>query len=156
MNPNTQAHEIIAKNRASSRTQMKHTTSGVPAAAHVNDGVAGHRKHLRFAFVAQADVTALRKGWHLMADLSQLSACGCYVDTPEPFNVGTEVRLCIRHAGNSCEVHGRVIYVHKGWGMGILFDDAAGQQFDVLDGWLAELEHKQGGTVSSKFVVATH
>jgi hypothetical protein len=156
MSLNTQAHEVITKNCASSRTQMKQATSGAAETAHTTNGFAVHRKHLRFPFVAQADVTTLRKGWHLVADVSQLSACGCYVDTPEPFNVGTEVRLCIRHAGSSCELHGRVIYAHKGWGMGVLFDDAAGQQFDVLDGWLAELEHKQGVNISPKFMVAKH
>jgi PilZ domain len=100
------------------------------------------RKHLRFSLAAEADVTALRSGCHfchLLAGVSELSPDGCYLDTPDAFSIGTEVRVCIRHAGGSCELPGRVIYVHKGWGMGVLFGHAASEQFEVLDGWLAEL-----------------
>ena len=155
MSLNTQAHEAISETRACSRTQMKLAINEhARDVAHTTNPFVVQRKHLRFPLVAQAEVTALRKGWHLLADVSELSACGCYVDTPEPFGVGTEVHLCIRHAGSSCELHARVTYAHKGWGMGVLFDDVAGQQFDVLDRWLAELEHKQGVNISPKFMIA--
>jgi hypothetical protein len=146
MNLNTQAREAMNRSQAYSQPQSQLATCELPARpAHTIKGSAVHRKHLRFPFVAQAEVTTVRKGWHLVADVSELSARGCYLDTPEPFSAGTEVHLCIRHAGRRCELLGRVIYAHKGWGMGILFDDAAGQQFDTLDGWLAELEQSQGG-----------
>jgi hypothetical protein len=115
------------------------------------------RKHLRFSLVAEADVTALCSGCHfchLVASVSELSPRGCYLNTPDAFSVGTEVRLCIRHAGSSCELPGRVIYVHKGWGMGILFGDAAAEQFRVLDKWLAELEQKERDGVNPDCMVA--
>jgi PilZ domain len=149
MSPNTQAHEARSKSRARSRTLTRLAISE-PAAesAHTTNGCAVNRKHLRFSLLAQAEVTTLRRGWHLMAEVSQLSARGCYLDTPNPFTTGTEVRLHIRYAGSSCELLGRVIYAHKGWGMGVLFSDAAGQQFDILDEWLAEIEQEQNPNVS--------
>jgi hypothetical protein len=106
----------------------------------INKPFAVPRKHLRFALAAEAEVTALTNGLHLEAGVSELSACGCYLDTPTPFSAGTEVRLRIRRAGDSCELPGKVIYVHKGWGMGILFGHAATEQSRVLDKWLAEFE----------------
>jgi PilZ domain-containing protein len=107
-------------------------------------GFAIPRRHLRFWLAAEADVTALHSGRHLLATVSELSPRGCYVDTPDGFGVGTKVRLCIRHVGSNCELTGRVIYVHKGWGMGVLFDDGPATQFAGLDKWLAELARAQG------------
>ena len=157
MSLNTQAHEAMSRSRACFRPLITLAMNEPAAAtAPTTNGLAAHRKHLRFPLVAQAEVTTLRRGWHLVADVSELSARGCYLDTPDPFSTGTEVRLCIRYAGSSCELLGRVIYAHKGWGMGVLFGDAAGQQFDILDGWLAELEQKEGGKVSPERVVAKH
>lgn len=124
---------------------MNLTNEAAGRAALETKRFAAPRAHLRFSLAAQAEVTALPSGLHLVASVSELSACGCYVDTPEPFLGGTEVRVCIRHAGSSCELLGRVIYAHKGWGMGVLFANALGQQFDVLDKWLAELECRASG-----------
>lgn len=97
------------------------------------------RRHLRFSFAGEADVTAVHSGRHLMATVSELSRHGCYVDTPDAFNVGTKICLRICYAGRICELPGRVIYVHKGWGMGVLFGDASAGQLAALDEWLVEL-----------------
>ena len=109
------------------------TSSGFPA----------HREHLRFPVVAEADLTALHSGRHLMATVSELSRCGCYLDTPDAFNTGTEVCLHIRHDGHSCELPGKVIYMHQGWGMGVIFGEAAAGQLAALDEWLVELCRKK-------------
>jgi hypothetical protein len=113
------------------------------AARPIEGAVVNPRRHLRFSVAAaEADVTTLRSGRHLLAGLSEVSPRGCYLDTPEAFVVGTEVRVRIRYAGDSCELPGTVIYAHKGWGMGVLFGDAAAGQSAVLDRWLAELARK--------------
>jgi PilZ domain len=126
------------------RTHMNLITSepAAPAALPTN-GSAILREHPRFSLAAEADVTALHNGCHfchLLATISELGPRGCYLSTPDAFSVGTQVRLCIRHAGGSCELPGRVIYVHKGWGMGILFGQPAAEQSDVLNRWLARLK----------------
>jgi hypothetical protein len=101
---------------------------------------------------AEAEVTALTNGLHLEAGVSELSPCGCYLDTPTPFSAGTEVHVLIRYRGRCCELQGRVIYAHKGWGMGVLFDNVVGQQFEILDSWLVELEHERDGTKANRMV----
>jgi hypothetical protein len=120
------------------------TTSAFAArAVLVAKGFPVPRKHLRFPLAAEAEVTAVRNGCdscHVLATVSKLSPCGCYLATTDPFPAGTEVRLRMHRAGESCEVPGRVIYVHKGWGMGVLFGQALPGQFRILDKWLAELE----------------
>lgn len=120
------------------------TSELVARGAHPVEGaVVSPRRHLRFSVAAaEADVTTLRSGRHLLAGLSEISPRGCYLDTPEAFIVGTEVRVRIRYAGDSCELPGIVIYAHKGWGMGVLFGDAPAGQFAVFHRWLAELARK--------------
>ena len=119
------------------------TSKSAARAAFATKGFAIPRRHLRFAFMAEADVTVVGSGCHschLLASVSELGPCGCYLHTPDAPPVGTEVRLRIRRAGSSCELPGKVVYVHKSWGMGVLFGHAATEQFRVLDKWLAELE----------------
>jgi hypothetical protein len=64
---------------------------------------------------------------------------------PLPYKAGTEVHVLIRYRGRCCELLGRVIYAHKGWGMGVLFGNVPGQHFDILDSWLVQLEHEGAG-----------
>ena len=79
---------------------------------------------------------------HLVAYLSELSSNDCYIDTPEGFPLGTAVRLSIRYGGSKCELVGRAIYKHDGWGMGVVFDDMTAEQRSIIDAWLAELSRK--------------
>jgi hypothetical protein len=73
------------------------------------------------------------------ARISDLSARGCYVNTLNPLSIGTEVRLRIRHIDQTCELPGTIIYVHPGYGMGILFASASSPQLEILKNWLTEL-----------------
>lgn len=96
----------------------------------------------RFSFIAEAEVAAPSTGKRLLARVSELSSRGCYVDTPEGYPAGTVVCLRIRYGGSTCELAGRVIYRHDGWGMGVLFEEITAAKRSVLDGWLAELARK--------------
>jgi hypothetical protein len=82
-------------------------------------------------------------GHHLMAQVSELSSRGCYLETPDPLTAGTKVHMRIRHEGSSCELRGTVRYAHTGWGMGVVFDDKYTEAFDTVDDWLAELAAMQ-------------
>lgn len=93
----------------------------------------------RYPFIAEVEVAGVSSGMRLAARISDLSVRGCYIDTLNPFNVQTEVRLLIRHGDRSTELSGKVIYVHPGFGMGILFGAALAEQLKVLEDWLAEL-----------------
>jgi PilZ domain len=96
----------------------------------------------RFLFTAEAEVTAVRSGAHLVAHLSEMSVNGCYIDTPEGFPVGTELRLSVRYGGSKCELTGRGIYKHDGWGMGVAFENVTAEQRYIIDAWLTELARK--------------
>jgi hypothetical protein len=100
------------------------------------------RKVPRFKFIAEAEVTSVRNGMRVVARVSELSAQGCYVDTPEAFPVGSAIRLRINYGGSTCEFGGRIIYTHIGWGMGALFEEMGQAQAAVLNAWLAELARK--------------
>jgi hypothetical protein len=96
----------------------------------------------RFKFIAEAEVTSVRNGMRVVARVSELSAQGCYVDTPEALPEGTELRLRIHYGGSTCDFDGRVIYTHNGWGMGALFAEMGEAQRAILNSWLAELARK--------------
>lgn len=100
------------------------------------------RTNRRFSFVAEAELTALPDGRGLRARVSELSSRGCYVDTPEVFPVDTDLRLRIRYGGSTCELSGKVIYTHSGWGMGVRFAEMPAGQHSSLNSWLAELARK--------------
>jgi len=93
----------------------------------------------RYPFIAEVQVDELNHGSAVAARISDLSVRGCYVNTLNPFSVGTDVRLLIRHGDQACELHGKIIYVHPGYGMGILFGSASSPQLEILKEWLAEL-----------------
>jgi hypothetical protein len=100
------------------------------------------RTNPRFSFVAEAEMVGLRDGTRIVGRIAELSSLGCYVDAVEPIPSGTALRLRIRYGCSTCEVTGKVIYTHSGWGMGVLFGDVAAQQRSTIDGWLSELARK--------------
>src|SRR5437588_11971716 len=105
------------------------------------------RANPRFAFFADAEAT-LRDGTLVPAQVSELSSRGCYIDTLEPIPIGTEVRLRISNGTSSCEVPGKVIYMHSGYGMGIfgmgvVFGNVAAEQLKPLNDWLRDLAMRQ-------------
>ena len=104
------------------------------------------RANPRFSFFADGEIT-LRDGTCVLTQLSELSSRGCYIGTPEPIPTGTELRLCICDGVTSCELHGKVIYMHSGdglgiFGMGVRFGEMSAEQHSAIDAWLRELAGK--------------
>lgn len=105
------------------------------------------RVNPRFAFFAEAEATLL-DGTSVSAQVSELSARGCYIDALLPIPVGTEVHLRISDGMKSCEVPGKVIYMHSGYGMGIfgmgvVFGNAAAGELSAINSWLRDLANKK-------------
>jgi hypothetical protein len=101
----------------------------------------------RFSFFAEAEAM-LRDGTSVAAQVSELSSRGCYIDTLEPIPIGTELRLRISHGHSSCELPGKIIYMHSGYGMGIfgmgvVFGKVTAKQHSAIDCWLHELASNQ-------------
>ena len=65
-----------------------------------------------------------------------------------PIPIGTKFRLRILHAMRTCELQGRVVYLHSGsglgiFGMGVLIEKIAADERSVMDAWLHDLNRKR-------------
>jgi hypothetical protein len=104
---------------------------------------AAKRVNPRFSFFADAEIT-VHDGASVRAQLSELSSRGCYVDTLEPIPVHTKLRLQICDGLNTCELEGKVLYMHSGggfgiFGMGVLFGEMNAEQQSAIEAWLRDL-----------------
>ena len=106
------------------------------------------RTNPRFSFFADAEVIQLDGTW-VRGQLAELSSRGCYIDTLEPIPIRTKLRLRISDGMSTCEVHGKVIYMHSGggfgiFGMGVLFEEMGAEQHSAIDAWLRRLAGQSG------------
>jgi hypothetical protein len=93
----------------------------------------------RYNFVAAAEITDTNNATKLSGRVSEISRKGCYLDSLNSLPLGTEVSLFISRDRGTFATQGKVIYVHECIGMGIAFLDAAKEQLQILDAWLAEI-----------------
>lgn len=105
------------------------------------------RAHQRFSFFADAEIT-LHDGTSVPTQIAELSARGCYMGTLVPIPIGTKFRLRISHDMTTCELHGKIMYVHSGsglgiFGMGVLIEKIATDERSVIDSWLNNLARKR-------------
>jgi hypothetical protein len=108
------------------------------------------RTNPRFSFFANAEIT-LCDGTLVPTQLAELSSHGCYLETLEPIPIGTEFRLRISDGKRTCELQGKVIYLHSSsglgiFGIGVLFGEMVAEQRSVIDAWLHELAGKPSAT----------
>lgn len=101
------------------------------------------RANPRFSFFADAEVT-LHDGTGVLAQVAELSSRGCYIDTLEPIPTRTKLRLRICDGINTCELTGKVLYLHSGggfgiFGMGVMFEEMEAEQQSAIQEWLREL-----------------
>jgi PilZ domain len=105
------------------------------------------RADQRFSFFADAEVT-LCDGTSVPTQVAELSSRGCYIGTLLPIPVGTEIRLHISDGIRTCELQGKVVYLHSSsglgiFGMGVQLENIATQQRSVIDAWLHDLARKR-------------
>ncbi len=106
------------------------------------------RANPRFSFFADAEVT-LRDGTGVRGQLAELSSRGCYIDTLEPIPIRTKLRLRICDGMSTCELNGKVLYMHSGggfgiFGMGVLFEEMGPEQHSTIGAWLRKLAGRPG------------
>jgi hypothetical protein len=106
------------------------------------------RTNPRFSFFADAEVT-LRDGTGVLAQVAELSSRGCYIDTLEPIPSHTKLRLRICDGISTCELSGKVIYMHSGggfgiFGMGVVFEEIGAEQQSAIEAWLRGLAGPAG------------
>jgi hypothetical protein len=110
-----------------------------PSFAKTGYATAERRSDRRYSFTAAATVLDTKSGARIDAHTTDLSFGGCYVDTMNPFPVGTFVELRLTKGGKSFESMGDVVYSKTGMGMGISFSPIERAQSLRLEEWLAEL-----------------
>jgi hypothetical protein len=96
------------------------------------------RKVPRYTFIAVAEIIEGSSQTFIFAKTRKISYKGCYVETMKTLPVGTSLNMVISRDQGSFATKGRVIYVHEGLGMGIIFLNPNSEQLQILDHWLAE------------------
>jgi hypothetical protein len=105
------------------------------------------RANRRFSFFADAEIT-LGDGTSVATQLAELSSRGCYIGTLVPIPVGTRFRLRISDSLRTCELQGKVVYLHSSnglgiFGIGVQLEDEAAEERSVIDAWLHDLARKR-------------
>jgi hypothetical protein len=97
------------------------------------------RKAPRYTFVATTVLTDITNSTKLSGRVTEISRSGCYVDIFSAFPVGTQLIVNIFCDRGTLAVKGKILYIHEGIGMGLVFLDPPKDQLEILDSWLAEL-----------------
>jgi len=99
----------------------------------------GLHRASRYPFAASIELTDVRSERLLTARTMNLSLFGCYVQTTDPFPVGTKVSLRITHGGTSLAALGKVVHSKPNSGMGVAFTAIEPPSQAILEKWLATL-----------------
>lgn len=97
------------------------------------------RRHLRFPFTASVEAIETESHVKLTGRISDLGLGGCYVDTLNPFAVGTVIKIRLTREEVTFEADAKVVFSQVGMGMGVSFISAMPQQFPIFQRWLNEL-----------------
>ncbi len=101
--------------------------------------VVERRSASRQHFIAEAQIVELKTGAKLLARSCDLVVHGCYVDTLNPFPVGTRVRIRLKKGNTTVEANGQVVYGIPGLGMGIAFHNLTPVNQAGLEKWLSSI-----------------
>jgi PilZ domain len=100
-----------------------------------------HRRHSRFPFMPSVHVIEPQSHAKLSARTSDLGPGGCYVDTMNPFAVGTVIKVRFKKEV-TFEAHARLVFSQVGMGMRVAFISAVPWQLQIFQKWLKELTGK--------------
>ena len=93
---------------------------------------------LRKPFVAAIVITDLVSERQMSAHTSDLSLYGCFVPTPNPWNLEVKVRVTIVYAGTKVMASGRVVSI-RAEGMSIGFNKLEERDQAALEQWMSDL-----------------
>jgi hypothetical protein len=93
----------------------------------------------RYDFLALVEAAETAGVMCIQGRLRDVSTKGCYVNTPSTFPAGTTLQVVISRDGETFRSNSKVVYVHEGIGMGLVFVDAANEQLETLNSWLVRL-----------------
>jgi hypothetical protein len=113
-----------------------HATTGGNSSSVKEAERRGTERHM---FTASADVRELRSGARFSTRTTDLGPGGCFVDTSNPFPVGSKLLLNLHKGKSNFETAGTVVYSQTGLGMGVAFDGLDDAQRSALADWLTEV-----------------
>jgi hypothetical protein len=91
----------------------------------------------RYSVLAVAELVETGSTMCIVGRMTEVSRKGCYVNTPTTLLINTFLRVVISRDGQTFITNGKIIYVHEGIGVGVLFVDSSEEQLEILDSWLA-------------------
>lgn len=94
------------------------------------------RREPRKVFFAAIELIETESSVQIEARTGDLSLHGCYVDTMNPFPVGSKVRVRITHDEATFEALGRVAHSQSNVGMGIFFTEIQPAHLKLLTQWI--------------------
>jgi hypothetical protein len=97
------------------------------------------RKATRYTFIATTVLTDTSSSTKLSGRITEISRSGCYVDILNALPVGTQLELQISCDQGVVKLKAKILYVHAGIGMGVVFLDPPADQLEILDKWLVGL-----------------
>lgn len=100
---------------------------------------AERRSHLRFPFTASVEAIEPRSGTRISGRSTDLGLGGCYVDSLNPFAVGTLVKIRITKDEESFDTKAMVTFSQVGMGMGLCFVASEPQQSALFQRWVIAL-----------------
>ena len=113
-------------------------------------GTSGDRRQAtRYSFSATAEVLEIASGTRVSARAADLSMNGCYLDTLNPFAVGSKVQLCIRWNRAELACSAMVRDSKTGMGMGVAFTDLDDTRKALLESWIEKVASPAPGDSSS-------
>jgi hypothetical protein len=77
-----------------------------------------------------------------------VSLGGCYINTLNPFPLGTALLLKIEHGNASFEAEAFVSTRHEGMGMGLAFKNVSAEQESRLAKWMPESDVAMAGSTN--------
>jgi len=93
----------------------------------------------RYTFLALAEAAEAAGVMCIQGRLRDISSKGCYVNTPSTFPASTALQVVISRGDETFTSSSKVVYVHDGIGMGLVFVDTVGDQMETLNSWLVRL-----------------
>jgi PilZ domain len=128
---------------------------GSSEASNVEPDQSDRRQHPRFPFTASVEAIEPQSRAKIKARISDIGLGGCYVDTINPFAVGTVIKIRLTKDKVTFEADAKVIFSQVGMGMGVAFISAMPRQLRIFQKWLNEIASKSltelelpGGTES--------
>src|SRR6266705_890455 len=104
---------------------------------HVADRQSERRRVPRFPFKATSVVTEAGSSQMVVAQTSELSRFGCFVQTAKPYPQGTRVHIELADGGVVFTASAVVAYVADE-GMGVEFVKVEAKDRAILEKWLAD------------------